>query len=84
LVKGHEVGGIALKANAFGIDPSALARIFYTGLSTYRQGQAFNFDQQARHAFNAAFAHRQRQVGQLGALCIDIALKIGLAQGGLL
>jgi hypothetical protein len=84
LIKGHEVGGVAFKANALGIDPSALAGIFNTRLRANRQGQALNFYQQARHALNAAFAHRQRQIGQLGALSIDIVLKIGLAQGGLL
>jgi hypothetical protein len=68
LIKGHEVGGVAFKANALGIDPSALSRIFYTSLRAYRQGQAFYFYQQTRHPFHAAFAHRQGQVGQLGAL----------------
>jgi hypothetical protein len=32
LIKGHEVSGVALKANALGIDPIALARIFDTSL----------------------------------------------------
>jgi hypothetical protein len=32
LVKGHEVSGIAFKANALGIDPIALARVFDTSL----------------------------------------------------
>jgi hypothetical protein len=45
LVKGHEVSGIAFKANALGIDPIALARIFDTSLSANRQGQALNFHQ---------------------------------------
>jgi hypothetical protein len=47
LIKGHEVSGVAFKANAFGVDPSTLSSIFNAGLGANGQRQTLYLNQQA-------------------------------------